>query len=49
MLSITVLNASTILRYNDLSHEIYVEQYVRGDVFKYSCTITKVLLLSSNK
>jgi hypothetical protein len=34
MLSRLVINASTILRYNPLSHEIYVEQYVRDDDFK---------------
>jgi hypothetical protein len=34
MLSRPVTNASTILRYNTLAHEIYVEQYDGDDDFK---------------
>jgi hypothetical protein len=34
MLSRVVINASTLLRYNPLSHESYVEQYTRDDDFK---------------
>jgi hypothetical protein len=34
MLSRLVINESTILMYNPLSHEIYHEQYVRDDNFK---------------
>jgi hypothetical protein len=34
MLSIPKINASTILRYNHLAHESYVEQYARDDDFK---------------
>ena len=35
MFSILVINASTIVRYNPLAHEIYVEQYAKDDDFKY--------------
>jgi hypothetical protein len=35
MLLRPVINASTILMYNPLAHEIYVEQYSRSDDFKY--------------
>jgi hypothetical protein len=34
MLSRPVINASVILRYNPLSHEMYVEQYAKDDDFK---------------
>jgi hypothetical protein len=34
MLSRLVVNASTILKYNSLAHESYVEQYARDDDFK---------------
>jgi hypothetical protein len=34
MLSRPVINASTILKYNSLAHESYVEQYARDDDFK---------------
>jgi hypothetical protein len=34
MLSRPVINASKILRYNPLAHEIYAEQYARDDDFK---------------
>ena len=34
MLSRLVINASKILRYNPLAHEIYVEQYNKDDYFK---------------
>jgi hypothetical protein len=34
MLSRPVINASTILRYNPLAHEIYVERYAKDDDFK---------------
>jgi hypothetical protein len=34
MLSRIVINASTILMYNPLAHEIYVEKYARDDNFK---------------
>jgi len=35
MLSRPIVNASTILKNNSLSHESYVEQYARDDDFKY--------------
>jgi hypothetical protein len=34
MLSIPVINASTILRYNPLAHESYAEQYDKDGYFK---------------
>jgi hypothetical protein len=34
MLSRPMINDSTVLRYNPLAHEIYVEQYKRDDDFK---------------
>jgi hypothetical protein len=34
MLSRPMINASTILRYNPLAHESYVEQYAKDDDFK---------------
>jgi hypothetical protein len=34
MLSRPVINASTMLRYNPLAHESYVEQYAKDDDFK---------------
>jgi hypothetical protein len=34
MLSRTIINASTILRYNPLTHESYVEKYAKDDDFK---------------
>jgi hypothetical protein len=34
MLSIPIVNASTILRHNCLAHESFVEQYARDDDFK---------------
>ena len=33
-LSILVINASIILRYNPLAHESYVEQYAKDDDFR---------------
>jgi hypothetical protein len=33
-LSIPIIKASKILRYNPLAHEIYVEQYARDGDFK---------------
>ena len=30
-----MINASTILKYNPLVHEIYIEQYAKDDDFKY--------------
>jgi hypothetical protein len=35
ILSRPMVNASTILKHNSLSHESFVEKYARDDEFKY--------------